>query len=75
MLVHKRGNKLAAARLLGKLPKHLGARPEAIVTDKLASLCAAAKELGLLDPHKPTGLPANNQAENSHLPVRPRECK
>jgi putative transposase len=45
------------------------------VTDKLASEGAAAKELGLWDRHKPTSLPANNRAENSHLPVRRCECK
>ena len=75
MLVQKRRNKQAAARLLRKLLKHQGVRPEAIVTDKLASYGAAAKELGLLDRHEPGGLPANNRAENSHLLVRRRERK
>ena len=45
------------------------------MTDKLASYGATAKELGLLNRHRPAGQPANNQAENSHLPVRRRECK
>ena len=49
--------------------------PKAIVTNKLASYVAAAKDLGLSGRHKPTGLPANSRAENSHLPVRRRECK
>ena len=75
MLVQKRRNKQAAARLLRKLLKHQGVRPEAIVTDKLASYGAAAKELGLSDRHQPAGLPANNRAENSHLLVRRRERK
>src|SRR5258708_15745507 len=73
MLVQKRRNKLAAARLLRKLLKHLGARPEAIVMDKLASYGAAAKELGLSDRHKPTGLPDNNPAANLHLPPPRRD--
>ena len=44
MLVQKRRNKQAAARLLRKLLKHQGVRPEAIVTDKLTSYGAAARE-------------------------------
>ena len=75
MLVQKRRNKKAAARLLRTLLKHQGVRPKAIVTDKLASYGAAAKELGLSDRHEPAGLPANNRAENSHLLVRRRERK
>jgi hypothetical protein len=55
--------------------KHQGVRPEVIVTDKLASYGAAAKELGLSDCHGPGALPANNRAENSHLLVRRRERK
>jgi putative transposase len=50
-------------------------RPEAIVTDKLASYCAAAKELGLSVRHQAAGALANNRAENSHLPIRRRECR
>jgi transposase-like protein len=69
MLVQKRRNKKGAARLL----KNQGVCPEAIVTDKLASYAAAAKELGLLDRHQPGGLPANNRAENSHQVIRRRE--
>ena len=45
------------------------------MTDKLASYGAAAKELGLSDRHQAAGPPANNRAENSHLPIRRRECK
>ena len=75
MLVQKRRNKQCAAKLLRKLLKHQGVRPEAIVTDKLASYGAAAEEFGLSDRHEPSGVPANNRAENSHLPVRRRERK
>jgi transposase-like protein len=75
MLVQKRRNKQAAARLLRKLLKHQGVRPEAIVTDKLTSYGAAARELDLSDHHEPAGLPANNRPENSHLLVRRRERK
>ena len=49
--------------------------PEAIVTDKLASYGAAAKEPGLSDRHQPTGQAANSRAENANLPVRQRERK
>jgi hypothetical protein len=57
------------------LLKHQGVRPEAIVTDKLASHGAAVKELGLSDRHEPAGLPTNNRAGNSHLLARRRERK
>ena len=53
-LRQKRRNKQAATRLLRKLLKRQGVRPKAIVTDKLASYGAAAKELGLSDRHEPT---------------------
>ena len=46
-----------------------------IVTDKLSSCSAAAKAVRLSDRHKPGGLPQNNRAENSHLPIRQRERK
>ncbi|GLS20949.1 transposase [Labrys miyagiensis] len=75
MLVQKWRNKQAVARRLRKLLKHQGVRPEAIVTDKLASDGAAARELGLSGRRLPAGLHANNRAENSHLPVRRRERK
>jgi putative transposase len=47
ILVQKRRNKRAGARLLRKLEKHQGVRPEAMVTDKLASYGATARELGV----------------------------
>lgn len=70
MLVRERRNKGAALKLLRKLLKNLGVRPEAIVTDKLASYRAAARDLGLADRHRPGGMRENNRAENSHLPIR-----
>jgi len=75
MLVRERRNKGAALRLLRKLLKNLGVRPESIVTDKLASYRAAARDLGLTDRHRPGGMRENNRAENSHLPIRWRERK
>src|SRR5260221_504123 len=75
LLVQKRRNKAAALRLLKKLLRKQLARPEAIVTDKLGSYGAAAREIGLSDRHQPGGLAENNRAENSHLPVRRRERK
>ena len=75
MLVQRRRNKRAAARLLRKLLKNQGIHPEAIVTDKLGSYGAAAKAVGLADRHEPGGLPQDNRAENSHRPIRRRERK
>ena len=62
-------------KLLRKLPKNHGVHPETIVTDKLASYRAAARDLGLVDRHRPGGMRENNRAENSHLPIRRRERK
>ena len=75
MLVQKRRNKAAALKLLRKQLRNHAIHPEAIVTDKLPSYRAAAKELGLADRHRPGGMRANNRAENSHLPIRRRERK
>jgi transposase-like protein len=75
MLVQKRRNKAAALKLLRKLLKNWGVHPEAIVADKLASYRAAARDLGLVDRHRPGGMRVNNRAENSHLPIRRRERK
>ena len=75
MLVQERRNKAAALKLLRKLLKNHGVHPETIVTDKLASYRAAARDLGLVDRHRPGGMPENNRAENSHLPIRRRERK
>jgi putative transposase len=62
MLVQKRRNKVAALRLLKKLLRNQSVRPEAIVTDKLGSYGAAAREMGLSDRHLPSGLRENNRA-------------
>ena len=72
ILVQKRRNKAAALKLLRKLLKRQGIRPEAIVTDKLASYRAAAKVLGLEKRHHPGGMRENNRAENAHLAIRRR---
>jgi putative transposase len=61
MLVQKRRNKAAALRLLKKLLRNQSVRPEAIVTDKLGSYGAAAREMGLSDRHLPGGLRENNR--------------
>ena len=75
VLVQKRRNKAAALKLLRKLLKKQGFKPEKIVTDGLRSYKAAMRELGCLERHHPGGLQENNRAENSHLPVRRRERK
>ena len=75
MLVQERRNKAAALKLLRKLLKNQGVHPDTIVTDKLASYRAAARDLGLTERHRPGGMRENNRAENSHLPIRRRERK
>lgn len=75
MLVLQRRNKDAALKLLRKLLKNQGVRPEVIVTEKLASYRAAARDLGLTDRHRPGGMREKNRAENSHLPIRRRPRK
>jgi transposase-like protein len=74
LLVQSRRNKAAAVRLMRKLLKKYGFAPEVMVTDKLRSYGAARAELGLSVRHE-QGQRKNNRAENSHLPVRRRECK
>ena len=75
VLVQKRRNKAAALKLLRKLLRNQGAKPQKIITDGLRSYKAAMRELGCLDRHRPGRLRDNNRAENSHLPVRRRERK
>ena len=75
MLVQKRRNTVAALRLLRKLLKHHGANPETIVTDKLASYRAAARQLGCTHRHRPGRMLSNNRAKNAHLAIRRRERK
>lgn len=74
-VVQERRNKAAALKLLRKLLKNQGVHPEVIVTDKLTSYRAAARDLGLTGRHRSGGMRENNRAENSHLPIRRRERK
>jgi transposase-like protein len=72
VLVQQRRDKRAALKLLRRLLKKQGIRPEAIVTDKLRSYGAALRSLGM-QRRQVTGGRSNNRAENSHQPVRRRE--
>src|SRR3974377_835537 len=74
LLVQRRRDKAAAVKLMRKLLKKQGFAPDVLVTDKLRSYGAAKSEIGLAARHE-QGLRKNNRAENSHLPVRRRECK
>ena len=74
LLVQRRRDKAAAAKLLRKLLKKQGFAPEVLVTDKLRSYGPAKSEIGLSARHEP-GLRKNNRAENSHQPTRRRERK
>src|ERR1700689_339197 len=72
LLVQRRRDARAAAKLMRKLLRKQGFAPKTLVTDKLRSYGAAKTQLGLSARHE-QGLRKNNRAENSHLPVRPRE--
>jgi transposase-like protein len=74
VLVQRRRDKAAAAKLMRKLLKKQGFAPTVVVTDKLQSYRAAFKEIGL-GAHHEQGLRENNRAEVSHQPVRRRERK
>jgi transposase-like protein len=74
LLVQRRGDKLAAMKLLRKLLKIQGFAPNVLVTDKLPSYAAAKTQKRLSARHE-RGLRKNNRAENSHQPVRRREHK
>src|SRR5271165_3203113 len=74
LLVQRRRDAKAAARLMRKLLKKHGFAPTLLVTDKLRSYGAARTRLRLSVRHE-QGLRKNNRAENSHLPVRRRERK
>ena len=74
IVVQSRRNKKAAMRLLRKLLKNNGVKPDRIVTDKLGSYRAALRHLNLRHVHDVGGR-KNNRAENSHLPIRRRERK
>jgi transposase-like protein len=73
LLVQRRRDARAAARLMRKLLKRQGFAPETLITDKLRSYGAARTQLGLSARHE-QGLRKNNRAENSHLPVRRRSA-
>ena len=74
LLVQRKRDKAAAAKLMRKLIKKQGFAPEVLVTDKLRSYGAARAELGLSARHE-QGQRKNNRAENSHRPTRRRERK
>ena len=70
-LQHRRFRKQDSLKFIKQAMRRYGS-PNKIVTDKLRSYSAAAKELGCLD-KQVTGRWANNRVENSHLPFRRRE--
>lgn len=74
VVVQRRRNTKAARRLLRKLLRNHGIRPERIVTDKLGSYGAALEGLGLKH-LQDVGGRKNNRAESSHVPIRRRERK
>ncbi len=74
LLVQRRRDARAAAKLMRKLLRKQGFAPKTLVTDKLRSYGAAKTQLGLSARHE-QGLRKNNRAGNSHLPVRRRERK
>ena len=73
VIQHRRKTK-AATRLLRKLLRNQGIKPERIVTDRLGSSGAALKLLNLEDLQDMGGR-KNNRAERSHVPIRCRERK
>ena len=73
-VVQRRRNTKAATRLLRKLLRNQGVKPERIVTDKLGSYGAALKEMGMKQ-LQDVGGRKNNRAECSHVPTRRRERK
>jgi putative transposase len=73
-LVQSKRNAKAALKLMRKLLKKQGWAPTRITTDKLKSYHVSFRALGLAAEHIDAKR-ANNQAENSHQPVRRRERK
>jgi transposase-like protein len=73
LLVQRRRDARAAAKLMRRLLKKQGFAPDVLVTDKLRSYGAAKTRLRLSARHE-EGLGKNDRAENSHL-VRRRERK
>ena len=74
VVVQRRRNTKAATRLLRKLLRNQGTKPNRIVTDRLGSYGAALKLLGLKH-LQDVGGRKNNRAECSHVPIRRRERK
>lgn len=74
ILVQRRRNRSAAAKLMRTLLKRQGFAPSVITTDKLRSYGAAFGHLGLSARHE-QGQRKNNRAEVSHPPNRRRERK
>ena len=69
--VTKKRDKKAALKFMKKAMRRYGT-PNEIVTDKLGSYGAAARELGC-SKKQITNRWANNRVENSHLPFRRRD--
>src|SRR5260221_1736350 len=74
VMVQPRPDKAAALKFLRRLLKRQGVAPKVIVIAKLRSYGAALQLVGFSGRHE-QGLRDNNRAENSHQPVRRRECK
>jgi transposase-like protein len=72
VLIQRKRDTRAAARLMRKLLKKQGFAPTEIVTDHLRSYGAAFRALGVSAQHI-QGKRKNNRAESSHLPTRRRE--
>ena len=72
ILVQPRRNKQAAERFFRRLVKGQGGEPRWLVTDKLRSCDAAHRTLMPTVEHI-HAVYANNRAEASHQPTRPRE--
>ncbi|AYD03598.1 IS6 family transposase [Neorhizobium sp. NCHU2750] len=72
-IVQSRRDTKAAKRLLIRLLKKAGMPPKRIITEKLRSYGAAKRDVMPAVEHRShNGL--NNRAEDSHLPLRKREC-
>ena len=71
LLVQRRRDARAAAKLMHRLLKKQGFAPKTLVTDKLRSYGAAKAQLGL-SARQEHGLRKNNRAETS--PLRLRGC-
>jgi len=72
VLIQRKRDTRAAARLMRKLLKKQGFAPTEIVTDRLRSYGAAFRALGVSAQHI-QGKRKTNWAESSHVPTRRRE--